>query len=176
MDRWSLSWSSRKMVFFFDHRISNHHLPYIGRYVRITSAAMNAYRPPLVTEKAGDAEMANEMLAKVLITNNSVFERVEKGSLSSRGGNWVKMSANDAAPYFPKTSSEYLHKLTMGVYQLRQAAKYTDEHLNEKGDMKCMFTMMRLTFFVQKFSHGTWVLNGIIAGFSIAPILPIQTL
>ena len=44
------------------------------------------------------------------------------------------MSANDAAPDFPKTSSEYLHKLTMGVYQLCQAAKYTDEHLNKKGD------------------------------------------
>ena len=95
---------------------------------------MNVYRRPLVTEKAGDAEMANEMLAKVLITNNNVFQRVEKGLLSSRGENWVKMSANDAAPDSPKTSSENLHKLTMGVYQLRQAAKYTEEHLNKKGD------------------------------------------
>ena len=51
---------------------------------------MNAYRLPLVTEKAGDAEMANEMLVKVLITNNNVFEMVEKGSLSSRGGTGSK--------------------------------------------------------------------------------------
>ena len=123
-----------KKWIFFDQRVSNHHLPYMHKFVRIATAALNAFPPPLCSDKEGDAEMAEEMLRRSTITNNAVFERVEKGGLSSRGGHWVVMSSDAAAPGFPQISEDQLYELTHGIYQLKQAVHYTNEHFDQHGD------------------------------------------
>ncbi len=119
---------------FFDNRIHMQHLSSIGVFVRIVTAAINAFRPLIKTDKPEDLEYAQAMLSKAAIKTNHVFERVEKGALSSRGGHWIVMDSSDAAPTFPILTKEDLYGITLGSYQLKQASHYTNEHLDENGD------------------------------------------
>ena len=72
---------------FFYNVIENHHIPHMQKFVKITSAAMNAYLPPLSRDKTGDLEEATLMMQSACQANNGLKERVQEGALSSRGGN-----------------------------------------------------------------------------------------
>ena len=75
--------------------------------------------------------MAKEMLEHVTLTNK-LREDVEAGKLSARKKvGWMKLDASDAIPAFPKMTEAHLRAITFGVYQIRQARHYTDEHLND---------------------------------------------
>eukprot|EP00732_Lithocolla_globosa_P005480 Lithocolla_globosa_v1_NODE_5693_length_1200_cov_12.183406.p1 type:complete len:195 gc:universal NODE_5693_length_1200_cov_12.183406:739-155(-) len=89
--------------------------------------------------------MAKTMLKKSRETRNHVAERVEKGTLSSRGRKWEdKLSweymgdNEEAVSDFPKFDSpvEIEKKITYGPYQLEQAKKYSDQHLTKDGTYK----------------------------------------
>ena len=120
---------------FFDDVINNKFIPILGQFNRILSAALNAFRPPLLSNPDKNEELARQMHEKMQNIQSSLKERVEKGSLSSRG-RWVSMDDHAAAPDFPVISEEYLSSLTLGTYELKQARCYTLEHLSENGDYK----------------------------------------
>ncbi|KAJ8308837.1 hypothetical protein KUTeg_013711 [Tegillarca granosa] len=44
---------------------------------------------------------------------------------------WMPMDASEVLSSFPHLSEEYLRTLAFGVYQLKQAISYTNEHLND---------------------------------------------
>jgi len=71
----------------------------------------------------------------VLVSKQNVLqERVISERLDRRTGVWVKMDATEAIPQFPKMSEEDIRNITFGVYQLKLAHSYTQEHLSEDGD------------------------------------------
>ena len=125
-----------KKVKFFYNVIENHHIPHMQKFVKITSAAMNAYRPPRSRDKTGDLAEATLMMQCACQANNDLKERVHGGALSRRGGEWVSIDAEGAAADFPELDYEYLRPVTYGVYQLKQAKCYAHEHLDDDGSYK----------------------------------------
>lgn len=122
-----------KKWLFFDKVIHHDFLDVVGPLNRILTGAMNAFRPPLICTNDADAEMARNMLRKAEETRNNLFNRIEKGPLSSRG-RWTVLDSNEAVPDFPKLSLSDLQELTFGTYQLKQAKSYAKEHKSEEGD------------------------------------------
>ena len=118
---------------FFDKVIHHDFLDVIGPLNRIVTAAMNAFRPPLISTDESDAELARDMLRKAEEKRNHLFCRVERGHLSSRG-KWTVLDSEEAVPEFPKLTQADLRALTFGTYQLKQAKSYTKEHMSEEGD------------------------------------------
>ncbi len=87
------------------------------------------YRPPLATDKPGDEAMAEEML-RLSKKRNTLKDAVKSGRLRTRvKRGWLNMDAAQVAPDFPTLSEADIRGHTYGVYQLRQAKHYTDEHL-----------------------------------------------
>lgn len=99
------------------------------------TAAINAFRPPLVTTDNTNAELAREMLRKAEIGRNALFSRVEKGPFSSRG-KWSALDSDEAVPQFPVLTKVDLQMITFGTYQQKQAISYTREHQSEDGEYK----------------------------------------
>ena len=124
-----------KKWLFFDKIIHHDFLDIIGPLNRILTAAINAFRPPLVSTDASDAEIARQMLIKAEMDRNALFSRVEKGPFSSRG-KWSSLDSNEAVPEFPVLSKTQLQMTTFGTYQLKQAKSYTREHQSEDGEYK----------------------------------------
>lgn len=118
---------------FFDQVIHHDLLDIIGPVNRVTSAALNAFRPPLITTTQHDTELAAEMLQKAEHSRNELQAKVERGPLSSRG-RWTPMDAQDAVPDFPSLCIQQLQDMTYGTYQLKQAKSYTREHMSEDGE------------------------------------------
>ena len=75
-------------------------------FVHITRAAINAYRPVIKSNKEEDLKYAEKMVSLAAANMNNIFERVQKGSVSSRGEIWTQMEANDAVPIFPILSMD----------------------------------------------------------------------
>ena len=117
----------------FDQVICHDFLDIIGPLNHVVTAAMNAFRPPLISTNQEDLHLAEEMLRKAQNSNNDLKLKVERGTLSSRG-RWTSMDAKDAVPDFPQMSIKQLQEITFGTYQLKQAKSYTREHTNEDGE------------------------------------------
>lgn len=98
---------------------------------------MNAFRPPpapSLTCNSPDArQMALSMIRKSQENRNLLIERVEHSMLSSRG-KWRPLDAPDAAPDIPVLSVSSMRAFTFGLYQLKQAASYTREHMDDEGE------------------------------------------
>ena len=120
---------------FFDDVIDHSFLPVLGHLNNIVSAALNAFRPPLSSPSPDDVAIATKMLSSSSDNQNALAEKVEKGSLSSRG-RWVSIDHESAVPLFPHLTLSCLRSITCGVYQLKQAKSYTREHFDHEGQYK----------------------------------------
>ena len=58
---------------------------------------------------------------------------MEAEGLDKRSYSWQKVDAEDAAPNFPRCSEDEIRALTLGVYQVKLAKSYTQEHLDADG-------------------------------------------
>ena len=116
--------------------------------IKITTAAMNALRPALyntATDRRTHSAIADKMLRLANEETNPGAVRVTSGPLSTRGKNWDPINARiqpdeselntpDVMPDFPTLPLEELqNNITLGTYQIKQAAHYTDEHLHNEG-------------------------------------------
>ena len=119
---------------YLDKTLPNTQIPYIGDYVRIISALCNKFRPAISTGNVDeDIRVACKM--KVLRqASNILQQRVDEEGLDKRSYKWVKMETENAAHDFPQYTEEDIRELTLGVYQLKLAKSYTQEHLNENGE------------------------------------------
>ncbi len=86
-----------------------------------------SYRQQAFLPSAEQETEAAGMLARVN-TPNHVQERVERDPAMGAQVRWTPMDAT-AVPTFPRLDEAYIRKLTFGVYQLKQANNYADEHL-----------------------------------------------
>lgn len=104
----------------------------------MVNALFYRYRPPLASDKPEDEQLAREMMEKVN-KPNALQLKVEKGKFSSRGRGWLPMQEPEI-PEFPRLDLSYLRALTFGVYQIKQARHYTDEHLTGDGQYEVSIT------------------------------------
>ena len=120
-----------------DKVVSNHYVPSIGDFVRIVCAVCNHFRPPIASRDPEGELIANEMLRKSKMQNH-VQQLVEENNLIRRRSTYTNITeTSDCISDFPALSLDSLRHITMGVYQLKQAPKYTAEHIAEDGDY-CM--------------------------------------
>lgn len=73
-----------------------------------------------------------------LITGFFLQERVEGEGLDRRGMRWSKVDVENVAPDFPCYDETEVRQLTLGVYQLRMALSYAQEHTDEDGGFEIL--------------------------------------
>ena len=109
----------------------NSQLHCLGDYVRIVCAVCNAYRPPLIACSSDDTELA-EKLKKLMKVSNYLQKKVLDEKLATRIAVWQKME-EEALEDLSKLSDSQLQDLTLGIYQIKQAKSYAQEHMSEEG-------------------------------------------
>jgi len=117
---------------FFDDVLQNSYLPKIGSYFRIACAFFNAFAPPIHADKPENIQLAQRMVERVGI-RNLLQEQLSTQILTRCPSQWERMSA-EGLEEFPVLTEVELREFTFGIYQLKQAASYTGEHLTEAGD------------------------------------------
>ncbi|CAF4613400.1 unnamed protein product, partial [Didymodactylos carnosus] len=122
-----------KKFLLFYQTIPNSLFEKIAPCVKIASAALICFRPPLISSVDPKKE---ERLAKIMKiradAENELKERVLENPFNSRC-KWDKLEDTQIA--FPKMTKEQLRDLCFGTYQIKQARRYTEAHLNKNdGD------------------------------------------
>lgn len=119
---------------YLARQLPNSQIPYVGEYVRIISALCNKYRPPL---SSGDEENDLQTAAKMrhLSTQTNLLQtEVESNNLQKKRYVWRKIDdENIDIPDFPQYTEEEIRELTLGVYQVKLAKHYTQEHMSQEG-------------------------------------------
>jgi hypothetical protein len=114
----------------------------------------------------GSTDQDQILCAKILFLSkkkNGLMDRVISESLDKRSGRWVKLCALEAAPDFPKLSEDDIRETTLGVYQLKLAKSYTDEHLDEKAQYevlqqgKQLFRVRMDSGHISSKTHNLWI-------------------
>lgn len=115
----------------FDKVIPNTQIPYIGDYVRIVCAMLNAFHPTRITNTEDDEIIAQRML-DLAKNPNYLQQIVEEKGWAKKKIIWTKLVDADLQD-FPHLTWDELRQVTLGIYQLKQSKSYTQEHLNEEG-------------------------------------------
>ena len=110
----------------------NSQIPYIGDYVRIICATCNAFKPPLLQTSEEDDIVAKRMLALSKLPNQ-LKQQVEANGWDTRVKTQWKVIDEADLTDFPQLTESELRDKTMGVYQLKQADSYTEEHTTDSG-------------------------------------------
>ena len=118
--------------------LPNTQIPYIGEYIKFVSALYNRYRRPLNTGSTEEDQILGTKMLFLSKKKNELMDRVISESLDKRSGRWVKLDALEVAPDFPKLSEDDIRDITLGVYQLKLAKSYTDEHLDGKAQYEVL--------------------------------------
>ena len=111
---------------FLEKVIPNSYVPHIGDFVRIVCALVNCFRPPLIGDFGND-ELATQMLEKAK-KGNHVKDYVEENNLSRKVSMYSPVDGSTELSNFPRMSLDGLRDITMGIYQLKSAKRYTDAH------------------------------------------------
>lgn len=119
--------------------VPNTQVPYIGDFVRIVSALCNAYRPPRKQASSGDDYIVAQRMLALSKKENSLQECVENNGWTKKRVIWEKIDATSLED-FPRLTLDDLHRITIGVYQLKQAASYTREHLKDDDGSYILYT------------------------------------
>ena len=115
----------------FNNVFPNIQIPYIGDYVRIVCAICNAFRPRRIRDNPDDNLIAERML-RLASQPNHLRERVEEKRWAKKKASWLPIT-QESLPDFPRLTLDELRYITLGVYQLKQAKSYTEEHLSDDG-------------------------------------------
>ncbi|CAG2221696.1 unnamed protein product [Mytilus edulis] len=118
---------------FLDKVVSNHFVPYIGDFVRIVSAFINCFRAPLINDFCNE-EIGQTMLDKAELCNQ-VQKYVEDNNLIHKKAIYSEVNGTENVLDFPKLTLQQIRDITMGVYQLKQAPRYTESHLSDDNYM-----------------------------------------
>ncbi|GBP23667.1 hypothetical protein EVAR_80284_1 [Eumeta japonica] len=114
-----------------DKVVPNSQISYIGDYVRIICAVLNAFHPARIKNTEDDGIIAQRMLHLVK-RPNYLKQMVEEKGWIRKKAIWTKLTDTDLQD-FPRLTWDELRQLTIGIYQLEQSQSYTQEHLNEEG-------------------------------------------
>jgi hypothetical protein len=94
---------------FLANVISNTQIKFIGDYVRIVGALINAFRPALSGDSENNVDISRKMLQKSKMIENPLKEMfVNSSGKRNTSIKLIKMDATDAVPNFPVLSEDYL--------------------------------------------------------------------
>lgn len=116
-----------------DKTLPNTHIPSIGDYAQIICALCNKFRSPL---SSGTFEKDIEIAAKMKVlarSSNELQTLIIDQGLVRRSYKWTPLDASEACPLFPQLSEDEIRELTLGVYQVKLARSYTQEHCSHDG-------------------------------------------
>jgi hypothetical protein len=121
----------RKFKIFRD-TVPGGYLDKVGRFFNIACAIINHFSPPLSQDSPRLDRIATKAM-ELMDSENLMQARVETERLDRNTKTWKKASV-DECPDFPVLSKEDLETLTLGVYQIRLAKRYTNLHLDDEGE------------------------------------------
>ena len=98
----------------------------MGDYVRILWAICNAFWAPRIRDNPDDNLIAERML-RLASQPNHLRERAEQEWWAKKKASWLPIT-QESLPDFPRLTLDELRYITLGVYQLKQAKSYTEEH------------------------------------------------
>jgi len=134
-----------KNVFkFFELVVPNHYFirncnEKLGRYIRICCAILNAYHPRIFTESEKHQKILEEIETRKGEENTLKVDLEAKGWLRKRII-WEHVTPEQIED-FPQLSLEDLFEITLGIYQIKNAKGYTDEHFRVHKSYK--FTVLK---------------------------------
>lgn len=134
MTRWpieSLNGRIKNVFKYFDGILHNWNIPNVGNVFRVCCAVLNALHPP-IQRNEDDLEHLAAMVHSRLHLSNVFQNFVTDYQLLSRRMIWTKIE-NDQLADFPQLTIDDLREITLGTYQIKQAASYTAEHLDDDG-------------------------------------------
>lgn len=118
---------------YLDQVMPNNQIPFIGDFVRIVCAIANKYFPPLTQASEDEVEVASKMLS-LAAKSNSLKEFIEEEGLDKKVRVWKTVEECDIP--FPRLSEEQLCQLTLGVYQMKLAPSYAQEHVHGEFEFR----------------------------------------
>ena len=89
------------------------------------------FRPQTLLIDTASNEIANEILRKANM-DNELKIYLEQNNLITKRSNYNPIESTDLTD-FPEISLDEIREITMGVYQMKRAPCYTNEHLTEDG-------------------------------------------
>ena len=123
---------------YLNNVVPNSQIPAIHDIVCIVGALCNAFRPPLsVGDEAQDSLLAQRMLALSSQANSLtnevdfVFQKASK--------KWTSLEEAEFAD-FSRFTEEELALFLVGVYQVKLASSYTQEHFADDGQYKVLIS------------------------------------
>lgn len=107
------------------------YLEKIGPIFRICCALINCFCKPLSSDSPFHLHIARRAL-ELISTQNEMQRRVKDERLDRYTKDW-RLASQDTFTNFPVLTMEDLKLLTLGIYQIRLAHKYTVHHLNQES-------------------------------------------
>jgi hypothetical protein len=113
---------------YFNNVVLNIELKHLEKDFKFICALLNKYRDNIKKNKPEDNWKAKEMLNNTETTNAQaeIFQ-----SFHNKRSKQSRIKSDPMKVKFPKLNESYKRSLTFGVYQLKQARSYTNEHLDE---------------------------------------------
>ncbi|XP_052693754.1 uncharacterized protein LOC128172028 [Crassostrea angulata] len=80
-----------------------------------------------------DANCSSRKLKVLARSSNELQTLIIDQGLDRRSYKWTPLDASEACPLFPQLSEDEIRELTLGVYQVKLARSYTQEHCSHDG-------------------------------------------
>jgi len=114
---------------FFRHTVNNNNLENVESYFKIACALINAYSPKIFTDTEFHVNLAETCLERVTLSNDLQRLVIEE-QLDRRGGKWL-VADSTAIEDFPVLTINDLKSITLGIYQINLARRYSRQHMFE---------------------------------------------
>ncbi|CAF3025401.1 unnamed protein product, partial [Rotaria sp. Silwood2] len=121
--RWVVESANGRVKHFkwLNQTIQNSTIPQVRDYLQIACALVNAYRAPVISSSSNDDRIAVQMLT-CLHEPNLLRLRLNNEIL-----HWSNNDSSDLVG-FPILTLDQIRLITVGVFQLKQARSYSEEH------------------------------------------------
>jgi hypothetical protein len=124
-----------KMMFrFFDHVVPARYMKILDKLFQVVIAIINAFSPPLFTEKEFHVNVA-EKVAERLTKSNELQQLIESTGLARSRVQW-QLADQDCALDFPEMTLDELMQITLGPYHVQQGARYNNQHMGRGNGYK----------------------------------------
>lgn len=90
--------------------------------------------------------------------------------LDRRSYKWTLLDASEACSSFPRLSVDEIRELTLGVYQVKLARSYTQEHCSHDGGYDILVSSDVPMIFLQKYRVATSLPNATSFGSNTATL------
>ena len=108
-------------------------IPIAGDLFSVVCALINAYRPLFVRNVSNDDMIADKMLS-LISESNKLKEFIDTLTVdNTKTLNWTQIDASNTIRNFPVVTLNQLNEITLEWFQVKQAKRYTTEHLSANG-------------------------------------------